>query len=196
MTDTSLSLLDELRTGENSVAWNRLVGLYSPLLHRWIARYDTLQPADVDDLVQDVLLAISREIRQFDHRGQAGSFRAWLKAILLNRLRAFWRRRANHPGAVGGSDFQRRLDELADNGSTASRMWDSEHDRHVMHQLLEHVRPRFADQTWRAFSRQVVDGAEASSVAAEMGMPLHSIYAAKSRVLAALRAEAHGLIGK
>ena len=195
MTDTSLSLLDELRTGGSSVAWERLVGLYSPLLCRWINRYDTLQPADVDDLVQDVLLAVSREIRQFDHRGQAGAFRGWLKAILLNRLRGFWRTRASRPGGIGGSDFQRLLDELADDNSAVSRLWDSEHDRHVMQRLLEQVRPRFADDTWRAFTRQVIDGLRAHDVAAETGMPLHSVYAAKSRVLAALRNEAGGLIG-
>jgi RNA polymerase sigma factor (sigma-70 family) len=195
MTDTSLSLLDELRTGGDSVAWERLVGLYSPLLHHWINRYDTLQPADVDDLVQDVLLAVSREIQRFDHRGQAGAFRGWLKAILLNRLRGFWRTRANRPGGVGGSDFQRLMDELADDNSSASRLWDSEHDRHVMQRLLEQVRPRFADETWRAFTRQVVDGVKAADVAAETGLPLHSVYAAKSRVLAALRGEAGGLIG-
>ena len=195
MSETSLSLLDRLRNGSDSAAWERLVTVYTPLLGRWIARYEALQPSDVDDLVQDVLLTVSRELQRFDHNGQTGAFRAWLKAILVNRLRAFWRTRTQRPGGVGGSDFQRQLDELADGHSSASRRWDSEHDRHVIERLLERVQPRFGPDTWQAFRRQVIDRVQAPQVAAELALPLHSVYAAKSRVLAALRQEAQGLVG-
>ena len=40
----------------------------------------------------------------------------------------------------------------------------------------------------------MVDGKSADQVAAEMQMPLHSVYAAKSRVLKALRDIAAGLV--
>ncbi|HUG91242.1 MAG TPA: sigma-70 family RNA polymerase sigma factor [Planctomycetaceae bacterium] len=195
MSDTSLSLLERLRADSDSAAWQRLVALYSPLLERWIARYDSLQPADVDDLLQEVLVTLARELPGFEHNGRPGAFRSWLKAILLHRLRAFWRTRANHPGGIGGSDLPRQLDELADDHSSASRRWDAEHDRHVVLRLLDRVQPRFAAGTWRAFHRQMIEGADALHVAAELHMPLHSVYAAKSRVLAALRQEARGLVG-
>jgi hypothetical protein len=73
-------------------------------------------------------------------------------------------------------------------------MWESEHDRHVLGRLLDTVQPGFAPQTWQAFSRQVLDGVAAERVAEELHMPLHSVYAAKSRVLKALRLAAAGLV--
>ncbi len=63
-----------------------------------------------------------------------------------------------------------------------------------MQRLLDLVQSRFAAETWQAFRRQVLDGAAAETVAGELGMPLHAVYAAKSRVLKALRAVGEGLI--
>lgn len=194
MTATSLSLLERLTQQQDSDSWQRLVDLYTPLLAEWIRRYEALQTSDVDDLVQDVLLVLARELPQFEHSRQPGAFRSWLRTILVNRLRHFWRSRQHRPAAVGGSDFQWQLDELEDAASILSRQWDREHDRYVMHGLLSKVKSRFASKTWQAFRRQVIESARAVDVAEELGMPLHSVYAAKSRVLNSLRQEADGLV--
>ena len=50
----------------------------------WLHRYDA-QDSDPQDLVQEVLLAVSKDLGSFDHPGQPGAFRGWLKAILTNR---------------------------------------------------------------------------------------------------------------
>lgn len=194
MTDTSLSLLDRVRRRPDTESWQELVDVYTPLLTAWIRGYDALQPSDVDDLVQEVLLAVSREIERFEHQKRPGAFRAWLRAILVNRLRNFWRSRQRGQPAIGGSDFQKQLNELSDSGSVVSQLWDHEHDRCVMAHLLRQIEPKFAANTWEAFRRQVLQGQPAAEVSVELGMPLHSVYAAKSRVIAALRSEAAGLI--
>jgi RNA polymerase sigma-70 factor (ECF subfamily) len=194
MPETSLSLLERLCRAPDDEAWRRLVDVYTPLLHAWLRRYDALSAADADDLVQDVLLTVSREMPGYQPTSQPGAFRGWLRTILVNRLRHFWRARRHRPAAVGGSDFIDQLDQLQDNDSHVSRLWDREHDRHVMGRLLEAIRPRFAAATWRAFEMQALDGRPAEAVAAELRMPLHSVYAAKSRVLRALRELADGLI--
>jgi RNA polymerase sigma-70 factor, ECF subfamily len=195
MADTSYSLLDRLCTGGDAQSWNRLVELYTPVLHAWLRRYDVLSPADVDDLVQDVLLTLSKEMSKFQPSRERGAFRAWLRTILVNRLKHFWRSRQHRPMAIGGSDFAQQLEQLSDGQSQISRLWDAEHDRQVMQRLFALVEPRFAPDTWQAFRRQMLDGVSAESVAAELKIPLHSVYAAKSRVLKALRSLADGLVG-
>ena len=193
MLDTSLSLLDRLNRQPDAETWTRLVELYTPVLRTWLRQYDALAEADVEDLVQEVLLTVSREVAQFEPLGK-GAFRAWLRTILVNRLRHFWRSRQHRPIAVGGSDFLDQLEQLSGDGTVASQRWDLEHDRQVMGRLLDLVEPRFAPPTWQAFRRQVLDGVSAEEVAVELVMPLHSVYAAKSRVLKALRTLANGLI--
>jgi hypothetical protein len=45
MDETSLSLLDRLKTENDSETWNRLHQLYAPLLRSWLGKYD-IQPSD------------------------------------------------------------------------------------------------------------------------------------------------------
>lgn len=194
MPDTSISLLDRITQQPDAEAWNQLAELYTPVLRSWLRRYDVLAPADVDDLVQDVLLTVSKELPRFQHSGRPGAFRAWLKSILVNRLRHFWRSRQNRAVAVGGSDFLDLLKQLHDEGTPVSQLWDEEHDRQLIRRLLEIVEPRFAPPTWQAFRLQVLEGLPAETVASELKMPLHSVYAAKSRVLQAMRALAEKLV--
>src|SRR2546428_3898577 len=98
MPETSASLLQRLRDQPDSDAWRRLVYVYTPLLAQWVGRYG-LQSSDMDDLIQDVLTVVVRELPQFQHNQRTGAFRRWLRTILVNRLRGFWRARPSRPPA-------------------------------------------------------------------------------------------------
>ncbi len=193
MDETSLSLLNRLRHCPESESWDRLVGLYSPLIRAWLRRYD-VQDSDANDLVQEVLLTVSKDLSKFEHAGQPGAFRGWLKAILINRLRKFWRARDRHPQARGDSDIDARLAQLDDPASEMSRIWNREHDQYVLRQLLALAEPHFEANTWKAFCRVALDGDKPDAVAQEMGISLNAVCLAKSRVLRRLRQESEGLI--
>jgi RNA polymerase sigma-70 factor (ECF subfamily) len=192
MPETPVSLLERLRQQPDGESWTRLVALYGPLLKGWLRTYG-LQAADADDLTQDVLAVVVREVAQFQH-GRQGAFRAWLRIILVNRLRGFWRSRQAHPQAAGDSDARKMLDQLEDPGSDLSRRWDEQHDRHVAGQLLALLEPTFTAATWQAFRRQVLEGARAVVVASELGITVNAALLAKSRVLRRLRQEARELL--
>ena len=193
MNETSLSLLHRLRQSSDSETWNRLVRLYSPLLKSWLRKYE-VQSADAEDLIQEVLLAVSKDVTTFDHNGRPGAFRTWLRSILVNRLRNFWRARGRRPQARGDSDMERRLAQLEDPASEMSQLWNRQHDRHVVRQLLTLWEPQFEPQTWRAFCRVAIDGERPDVVAGELGISLNAVFIAKSRVLSKLRQEAEGLV--
>ena len=157
MSATSATLLERLRDRADAEAWQRLVDLYTPLLTGWLRRY-SLQTSDVDDLVQEVLTAVVRDIPRFEHNRRPGAFRHWLRTILANRLREFWRARRTRPTATGDSDFAAMLDQLADPDSGISHLWNEEHDRHLAGRLLGMIEAQFAPSTWQAFRRLVLDG--------------------------------------
>lgn len=193
MHETSLSLLDRLRHSPENEGWNRLADLYAPLVRVWLRRYD-VQDSDANDLVQEVLLTVSRELGTFEHCGKPGAFRGWLKAILINRLRKFWRARDRRPEARGDSDIDARLAELDDPASEMSQIWNREHDQYVLRQLLALAEPHFAVNTWKAFCRVALDGKLPDVVAEEMGISRNAVIVAKCRVLSRLRQESEGLI--
>lgn len=193
MTNTSISLLDRARDQTGPDSWDRLASIYGPLLRTWMRRYD-LQDSDIDDLVQEVLLTIARELPAFEHSGRIGAFRSWIRTILAHRLQNHWRSRRYRPAAKGGSSLLDELRALEDANSQVSQIWDDEHDRHVLSKLLTSLRGRFQENTWQAFERQMLNGESPSAVAAALSMPIHLVYVAKSRVLNALRSEAAGLV--
>jgi RNA polymerase sigma-70 factor (ECF subfamily) len=190
MNTTSMSLLVRLQTRPDGDSWRRLVELYQPLLRRWLRGQGTREQ-DADDLVQEVLAVVVKELAKFEHPGRGGAFRGWLRTILVNRLRNFWR--AGRSRAVA-SDLDRLADSLADPDSDLSRRWDEEHDRAVLARLLELMEQEFEPKTLRAFRRTGLEGAKPRDVAAELGMSVRAVYEAKSSVLRRLRLEAQGLI--
>lgn len=185
--DTSVSLLERLADRPGDDDWRRLVGLYQPLLRAWLSRAG-VAASDLDDLLQDVLLVVVREVRGFDRRC-TGSFRAWLRAILVHRVRDHFRSRDYRPVATGDSDVLARLQQLESPDSELSRLWELEHDRYLAAKVLRLIEGDFAASTWQAFRRQVIDGRPAADVAAELGLSLNAALLAKSRVLKRLRQE-------
>lgn len=192
MNETSLSLLNRLRSPDSD-GWNQLVEIYTPLLRLWLRKYD-VQNSDTDDLLQEVLLAVSNDVSKFQHGGQSGAFRGWMRAILVNRLRKFWRARDRRPRARADSDLDARLAQLDDPASEMSRIWDRDHDQYVLRQLLTLAEPHFESATWSAFCRVTLDGAKPDVVAEELGISRNAVVIAKCRVLNRLRQESDGLI--
>jgi RNA polymerase sigma factor (sigma-70 family) len=179
-----VSWLGRLAAAPTDADWRRLVGDYGPLLAGWLARAG-VPAADRDDLAQDALVIVVREVRGFDRRG-AGSFRAWLRRIVANRARAFFRGRRDAPAVD--------LDQLARDDTALSRLWDREHDEFVVARALRAVEGDFAPATWRAFRLQAIDGRPPAEAAAETGLSLNAAVLAKSRVLKRLRTELDGLV--
>jgi RNA polymerase sigma-70 factor, ECF subfamily len=193
MAETSATLLERLIDRSDSVAWRRLVDLYSPLINDWLHRHG-VSAEDAEDLTQEVLEVVVREVSRFRHNGRVGAFRTWLRTITINCLRQSWRSRRCRVQTTGSPDITGMLDQLEDPASDLSRLWDRDHDQHVLKRLLELIEPEFQPATWRAFRRQVIDGASAETVAAELGMTGNAVLIAKSRVLSHLRRNAAGLV--
>ncbi len=193
MAETSATLLERLHDRSDSVAWRRLVDLYSPLINAWLLRHG-VSAEDAEDLTQEVLEVVVREVSRFRHNGRVGAFRTWLRTITINCLRQSLRSRRLRSQATGSPDFTAMLDQLEDPASDLSRRWDWEHDQHVLGRLLELIEPDFRPATWLAFRRQVIDGASAETVAVELGMTVNAVLIAKSRALSHLRQTAHGLV--
>jgi RNA polymerase sigma-70 factor, ECF subfamily len=194
MNTTSHSLLRRLQEKDaDETSWQRLVALYKPLLLHWL-RQSSTQTQDIDDLTQEILAVIVKEVATFQHPGHTGAFRAWLKAIAVNRIRTFSRTRKLGPAAPSTMDFVQLADQLDDPESQMSRVWDEEHDRHVLRGLLEIMEAEFEPKTLEAFRRVTLKDEPAKLVAADLGMTIGAVYVAKSAVLRRLREEAKGLI--
>lgn len=183
---TAPSLLLRLRSRTDAPAWNEFVSMYTPLLHDWLKRY-SVQSESVDDLVQEVLQTLVKEMPSFEYDRTKGSFRGWLRTILLHRLRHF--QRSQRLRAPAGK-VEYLIEQLADEKSELSSLWNQEHDQHVVTQLLTLIRHEFEESSWEAFYSLTIRQEAPKAVADRLRMSLNAVRIAKSRVLNRLQAQA------
>ena len=189
--NTSESFLEGLRRNDQT-DWDRLVDIYAPFIRRMVTSQH-LTGVDVDDVTQDIIAVVVKNIAAFD-RQRTGSFRAWLRAIAVNCIRDH-RRKAQKAGvAGGGSAASEYLQQLEDENSDLSQRWNAEHDAHIMRQLLAQVQNEFEPKTCEAFVRQAIDHERAQDVAAALGLTTNAAYVARSKVMTRLRALAGELL--
>jgi RNA polymerase sigma-70 factor, ECF subfamily len=186
---TSLTLLERVR-GQDGDAWQRLVHLYAPLVLRWCS-HRGVRGQDADDVQQEVFQAVVTGLESFRRDRPGDTFRGWLRVITHRKLLDHFRRRQRHPEAQGGTDAQRKLQELAEPDLPD----DTEEDlTGLYHRALELVRSEFEDRTWEAFWRVAVGGQSPDVIAADLGITPATVRKAKSRVLHRLRQEIGDLI--
>jgi RNA polymerase sigma-70 factor (ECF subfamily) len=181
---TRPSLLLRLRDPRDADAWQAFVDVYGPLIYGH-SRRQGLGHEDAEDVVQRVLARVASAIGRFEYRPERGQFRRWLGTIVRNEARTVRARRNRLRGdghAVEEVEAQPR-----------DSVWNEEFNDHVLRVALQRCRPRFEEDTWRAFERTWIDDAPPAAVATELGRPVGWVYVAKSRVLRQLWIEVREL---
>jgi RNA polymerase sigma-70 factor (ECF subfamily) len=196
MSETPASLLQRLKeppaegteagVSSRDADWTRFVDLYTPLIYLWACRAG-LQAQDAADLVQDVFVTLLQKLPEFTY-DPGRSFRAWLHAVTLNKWRDRQRRQRALP-AVGAGEL---VEVAAPDAATA--LFEAEYRRHLVGRAVEIMQTDFQPGTWKAVWAVVVEEKPAAVVAAELGLGLDAVYAARSRVLRRLRQELAGLL--
>ena len=88
-------LVAAARAGDTQ-ALDALLGTYLPLIYNIVGRALDA-PTEVDDVVQDVMLHMVRDLRQLR---DPSAFRSWLVAIAMRQVRGHWRQRRSVPVAT------------------------------------------------------------------------------------------------
>jgi RNA polymerase sigma-70 factor (ECF subfamily) len=183
MYTTSVSLLQQLRQPGRETAWERFVALYTPLLFSWARRLG-LQDQEAADLVQEVFTVLVVKLPQFTYE-PSKSFRAWLRTVTSHKWQERHRRAALplQPGPADGPTVPDPLETF----------WETEYRQHLTTRALELMQADFKPATWKACWEVVANERPAAEVAAELGLTVGAVHAARFRVLARLRQELQGL---
>lgn len=186
MNSTSKSLLGRLRRPTDQAAWDRFVETYTPLLYYWCRRVG-LSRDDAADLVQEVFVVLVEKLPNSSYDRQ-GSFRGWLRTVLLNKWREQHRRQGSMVRVGMPADGPEQSTEALD------ALWEAEYRRNVIARLARQIQGEFRPATLEAFWATTVQDRPPVEVAAELGVSVGAVYIAKSRVLRRLREIAEGLL--
>ena len=147
-------------------AWDRFVELYQPMIRDWCLRWGS-QPADAEDVAQQVLLKLLTAMKNY--RRLAGSgFRGWLKTVTHNAWLDFVDSRHNsaqYPGSIDSitdsndalADLEAEMQRLSKTNCSRWRCAGSKRASSPAHgrpfasppsKTCKESRPR-PDSTWR-----------------------------------------------
>ncbi|MEM9826466.1 MAG: RNA polymerase sigma factor [Planctomycetota bacterium] len=185
--ETRLSLIDELRSSDPATdAWREFVEVYESWIARWLERQG-VAAADADDIRQEVLMVVLRRISSFEHNGKTGAFRSWLRKITVNRTRRVWQRKRQEQRRVSPVDLSNLADELADDSSRLTAIWDEEHDRFVVARLFESLRKEFRSDHLQAVRELIVSQEPVEQVSKRFSLSIGAVRVAQHRIFSRLR---------
>ena len=205
MPSLSTSLLNRVQEMQPD-AWSRLTSVFSPIVYRW-SRESGLTRADSADIVQEVFIAVARNIATFERQKDKGSFRSWLATITRNKVRDRFRKIQRSVNSVGGTQAFEQLNNLPDKNDLESMdsspipLPASQSDEllsqvidpkqlefRIPARVLQLVKKNCDQKTWQAFWMTTIKEIPAVDVARQLNLSISSVYQAKSRILRRIRA--------
>ncbi len=189
ISETRNSLLVRLHDRRDIAAWDQFVAIYGPLVFR-LARSKGFQDTDAQDVVQEVMIAVSKAIHRWEPDHNKGRFRDWLFRIARNLMINFLTRRKYQP--LGGGESISELLQLhavaSEPDAEVTREFDLEYRREMFWLAADKVRGQVKTTTWEAFRLTAIEECSVANVARKLGMKEGAVLVARCRVLARLRA--------
>ena len=182
---TSEALLRELAARPDSPRAEEFARLYESVLRRYVAQarigHAPIQPADRDDLVQEVFLAVRSALPGFRYVPGRSSFRAYLRRAVRNAVLRLQRRPAPVPPALADARPAEPSAD-ADESETQLRIWTLA--------LARVFRSgRFSPNTQVVFRRVALEGESPADVGREFKLKPNAVYQIRNRILRAVREE-------
>ena len=183
---TRASLL--LRLGnESQDAWPEFLSIYESALYGF-CRAKGLQDADARDVLQDVLTAVLKKLPDWNANQRQGSFRGWLFRVAKNIVVDEVKRKAKKVTASGDTQVGRMLAEVPGPTDPVDQSFEAEYKRSLLDWAFDRVKGEVRENTWLSFRMTAVDGQKAEQVAEALGVSVGTVYTAKCRVVARIRA--------
>jgi RNA polymerase sigma factor (sigma-70 family) len=183
--ETRRSLLSRLRNLDDRESWSTFLDLYSRLLYN-VARRAGCGESDAQDIVQETVVAVAREIPRFVYDPARGSFKQWLFRIARRRIADHFRRTYRQPPRSPISLELMEDDEAvlppAAAVSDLDLAWDEEWERSIFAAAVERVRTTANPRHFQVFDYCVLKAWPAGKVAATLGLNVAQVYLARHRV--------------
>lgn len=177
--ETRITLIQRLQYGGDDAAWLEFATIYRPVIVRLALRRQ-LQPADAEDLAQQVLLAVSRNIHKWKYDSARARFRTWLQTVIRNAAMNALSRKPRDQAAGGTTAVQ----QLSQHPVREELNWfDTEWRQETFRWAAAQVRAEFEPETWTAFWETAVVGASAKDAAQKIGKTIGAVYIARTRVM-------------
>ena len=199
-TGTRRSLLTRLKNWGDSEGWREFFDTYGKLIYRFAMKAG-LSDAESQDVVQETLLVVAKQMPGFHYDPAKGSFRRWLfnqtrwriADAFRRRQRADLVQRASDDSSTGTAEMERVPDASAEKLEAA---WDSEWRENQLARALERVKAKVSERQYQMFHLFTVQGWSMEEIIRTLKVNRAQVYMAKMRVSKLVKAELAALEAK
>lgn len=177
-TSTHTTLLTRLSGKQDDKAWADFCDRYGDLI-RGFARRQGLQSVDCDDVLQDVLVKLTRSMPAFRYDPAKGKFRSYLKTVVLRCI--FDISFQNHDER-SVEDIEKQV-VAASRDESVESAWEVEWRRHHLKRAMQIIESEFNQRDVASFESYGINGVDVDTTARTLSMSRDQIYQAKSRIL-------------
>jgi RNA polymerase sigma factor (sigma-70 family) len=190
---TRYSLLSRLQNWDDQASWRDFFDTYWRLIYS-IALKSGLTETEAQDVVQETIISVAKDIHKFRRDRSLGSFKGWLRNLTRWRIADQLRRRIKlpqgNPVATDGSDSSLEIAQIPDPAAGAlDEIWEHEWRANLFEAAVERVKRIVKEEHFQVFDLHVVREWPARRVAAALDISVGQVYLAKFRILALIKKE-------
>jgi RNA polymerase sigma-70 factor (ECF subfamily) len=190
--ETRWSLLSRLRNLDDQASWQDFFDTYWRLIYG-VARRAGLEDSSAQEVVQETVLTVIRNLAQFKTDPEAGSFKGWLLRIVSWRVADQFRAKQRNEARMVASQKEDStatgvLERVADpTVPELERIWDEEWEKHLLEATLERVRQCVSPKQFQMFDLYVLKQWPVREVARALHTTVGHVYVAKHRVAGVMK---------
>jgi RNA polymerase sigma-70 factor (ECF subfamily) len=190
---TRATLIHRLKDWKDDASWRDFFETYWKLIYKAAMEFG-LNEEEAEDIVQDTMLAVAKQMPAFKYDPAIGSFKNWLLNLVKWRAMDFTRRRdrnqaevlpppsidyAAHP-AINITD--QRLPNL-------DAWWEQEWQQAMLEAALRRVKRRADPDKYQVFDFLVNKSWPPEKIAATFNLPVEQIYVIRHRMTLLIKEE-------
>jgi RNA polymerase sigma factor (sigma-70 family) len=185
---TRYTLLSRLQDWDDQESWRVFFDTYWRLIYS-VAIRAGLTEAEAQDVVQETIICVAKDIEKFKRDRSAGSFKGWLRNLTRWRIADQLRKRgrADLKVLVFSEEHAEVLQDPANGG--LEEIWEKEWRTNLLEAATERVRRQVKEEHYQIFDLNVIKQWPAQKVARVLGVNVGLVYLAKHRVSALIRKE-------
>lgn len=197
---TRHSLLTRLKDWNDQDSWRRFFDTYWRLIYN-VALKAGLYREEAEEVVQETVISVAKNIAAFRCDPAAGSFKAWLLRLTRWRIADQFRKRSpwsqNPPPADTRTSGTALVEKVPDPGGLCpDAIWDAEWEQNLLEAATDRVKNQIVPEMYQIYQLYVVEQLPVKQVAASMGVSVGQVYLTKHRVLRLIKREVAKLKGR
>jgi RNA polymerase sigma-70 factor (ECF subfamily) len=194
---TRRSLLSRLKRWDDQESWQDFFNTYWKLIYG-VATRTGLSDSEAQDVVQDTMVAVAKQMPHFKYDPALGSFKSWLFLIthrrITDHLRKEYRRVKGDAPTPGNTARTALLERVPDPASMdLNAIWEEEWKRWLFEAALQRVKRRVEPLHFQIFDCYVRKEWPVKEVAQSFRVSAGQVYLIKNRLSALVAKEVRRL---